>query len=161
MEFAVVWKTYQSDVEMQVDITFQALETELVVTPNAAFLTMISNAENIEDVDDPGLRVFMNSFKVASDLEDFGGEDAEAYIEYTFSGGIDYEYVIKFEYGAPGGENVFMIDPPPSPDGDDDEEDDDIASASTEGFFGQRTQSIIYITVGIVALVALVYFFLL
>ena len=158
MEFAVVWKTYQSDVEMQVDITFQALETELVVTPNAAFLTMISNAENIEDFDDPGLRVFMNSFKVASDLEDFGGEDAEAYIEYTFSGGIDYEYVIKFEYGAPGGENVFMIDPP---DGDDEEEDDDIASASTEGFFGQRTQSIIYITVGIVALVALVYFFLL
>lgn len=157
MEFAVVWKTYQSDVEMDVEITFG--DGTEIVFGDAAFLTMISNAENVEVPEDPGLKVFMNSFKVSSDLED---EDAEAYIEYTFSGGLDYDYVIKFEYGAPGGDNVVMLDLPSAPEVDGDEEEDgNIASASTEGFFGQRTQSVIYITVGIVTLVALVYFFLL
>lgn len=121
---------------------------------------MNSNAENIEDAGDPLLRVFMNSFIVSDDLPD---EDAEAYIEYTFSGGVDYEYVIKFEYGAPGGDNVVMLTIPPEISPAEEEEDDgDIASSSsTEGFFGQRTQSIIYITVGVLTLIAVIYFFLL
>ena len=111
MEFAVVWETYQSDVEMDIDIVFGEGDD--------VFLFMETAAENVQDSDNPDKRVFMNSFRVASDIEpETPGDpiELEARIEYTFSGGIDYEYVIQFLYGEPGGDNVVMVNNPLEPD---------------------------------------------
>ena len=123
MEFAVVWETGQSDVEMDVDIVF--------AEGSDVFLFMVTAAENVEDSEAEGTYVFMNSFRVASDLEAENTSELEARIEYTFSGGIDYNYVIKFIYGVPGGDNVIMVNNPLEPEP---------PSTSSEAFKRRRTQ---------------------
>ena len=123
MEFAVVWETEQSDVEMDVDIVF--------AEGSDVFLFMVTAAENVQDSDDPGTYVFMNSFRVVSGLEAENTSELGARIEYTFSGGIDYEYVIEFIYGEPGGDNVIMVNNPMEPEP---------SSTSSEAFKRRRTQ---------------------
>ena len=52
----------------------------------------------------------MNSFQVGTNLENT--EQLEAFISYTFTGGVDYQYTIKYVYGEPGGDNVVMVEIP-------------------------------------------------
>ena len=73
---------------------------------DAEFLTLISHAENIEDSDDPGTYLFMNSFEVDQFLDN---ENVWASITYTFSEGIDYEYVFEFVYGPPNSDQVVFV----------------------------------------------------
>ena len=98
MDFAVVWQTTQSGVDMDVAIEFGAGDAE--------FLTLVSHAENIENSDDPGTYLFMNSFEVDQFLDN---EDVWARITYTFSGAIDYEYVFEFVYGPPDSDQVVFV----------------------------------------------------
>lgn len=51
--------------------------------------------------------MFMNSFQVGTNLENT--QQLEAFISYTFTGGQDYQYTIKYVYGEPGGDNVVMV----------------------------------------------------
>ena len=68
----------------------------------------------MEDTDDPGTFLFMNSFQVGTNLENT--EQLEAFISYTFTGGVDYQYTIKYVYGEPGGDNVVMVNNPLEPE---------------------------------------------
>ena len=135
MEFAVVWETTRSDVELDIDIDFGE--------GRDPFLFVVAAAENVEDSDDPGTFVFMHSFvvdleyQVNSDEEEEEDEDEdvlEARLEYTFSGGIDYEYVILFVYGEPGGDNVIMVNDPSIPP------EEPSSVTSSEAFAGRNTQ---------------------
>ena len=98
MDFAVVWKTTQSGIDMDVDIVFGAGDAE--------FLTLASQAKNIQDSDDPGTYLFMNSFEVDQFLDN---EEVSATITYVFSGAIDYTYVFEFVYGEPDPDQVVIV----------------------------------------------------
>ena len=128
------------NVKLDVDIDF--------ADSDDVFLFMITSAENVQD---SGMYLFMNSFIVASELDNTS--ELAAYIDYSFTGGVDYEYTFKYVYGEPGGDNVVLVDLP-----DPEQEDADPSSEDTKR---RTTQQLILLTLGVIALIAIVYYFVL
>ena len=125
-----------------------------------AILTMTNQAESVQDESDSELYYFMNSWVVASDI----ANDAEGLIEYDFTGtGLSYEYDILFVYGEPDSDDSALVVLSASEAEGDASSSETVSgsdSSHTEVSSSVRNQSLIYITVGVISILVIIWFLL-
>merc|ERR1712100_467319 len=125
------------------------VELALTTTDASNLLTMTASAESIEDEDDSGTYVFMNSWSVT------GASDAEATLDFVFTGSdLSYEYEIEFIVAAPDSDNSALQ----VVDSDFEFSGVDSGSASESSSGGRPLW---HYLIAIILIVAILYFFVL